>query len=160
MEELKTLQSTIINLENRTKVQNNTIEDLSKRREELEAQFFSEKRDKDNVSRYLTITSTIQITYIWLNREKAFLTEDLSRLNKELEVSQSQLEEERRIRREEEKDLEEMRRNEENLRVELERSERTRQHVEKQFGEFKNESLKFKSSIDISAQEKYRLQVK
>ena len=70
------------------------------------------------------------------------------------------MEEERRIRREEEKDLEEMRRNEENLRVELERSERTRQHVEKQFGEFKNESLKFKSSIDISAQEKYRLQVK
>ena len=69
------------------------------------------------------------------------------------------MEEERQLRREEEKNLDEIRRSEENLRVELERSERARQHVEKQFGEFKNESLKFKSSIDSSVQEKYRLQV-
>lgn len=53
VEELKTLQSTIKNLENRIKGQNNSIEDLSKKREELESQLFSEKREKDSISRYI-----------------------------------------------------------------------------------------------------------
>ncbi len=59
MEEIKSLQNTLRNLENRIKGQNNTIEELSKKREELESQIFAEKREKDSFARfdYLSFSS-------------------------------------------------------------------------------------------------------
>jgi hypothetical protein len=77
-----------------------------------------------------------------------------------MDLLQSQLEDQKQKLRASEKELEEHRTLGENLRIELERSERNKNHIEKQFADFKNESLKFKSSIDSSSQEKYRLQVR